>query len=73
MPENLTEILMNLWPLLVVQVILQIIALINLSKRTKVRFNNKWIWVLIIIVLNIVGPIVYFAFRGEDDENGSED
>jgi glucan phosphoethanolaminetransferase (alkaline phosphatase superfamily) len=73
MPENLTEILTNFWPLLVLQIVVQIIALISLSRRTKVRFNNKWIWVLIIIFLNIIGPIVYFAFRGDEDEDSSED
>ena len=69
----LTDLLRVIWPLLVLQFIMQIIAIINLIKRNKVRFNNKWIWVLIIILGNILGPIFYFAFRGADDGNSSQD
>ncbi len=69
----LTDLLRVIWPLLVLQFIMQIIAIINLIKRGKVRFNNKWIWVLIIILGNILGPIIYFAFRGADDGNSSQD
>lgn len=67
------EIIRVIWPLLILQFGLQVIALINLSKRNKVRFNNKWIWVLIIVLGNLLGPVAYFLFRGEDDEDGSED
>ena len=69
----LTDLLKVIWPLLVLQFIMQVIALVNLYKREKVRFNNKWIWVAIIILFNILGPILYFAFRGPDDGNSSQD
>lgn len=62
-----------LWPILVLQLTIQVVALINLSKRQKVKFDNKKIWVFIIIFGGIFGSIGYFAFRGEDDEYGSED
>lgn len=69
----LTEILKVIWPLLVLQFILQIIAIISLIKREKVRWNNKWIWAVIIVLLNLLGPIIYFAFRGPEDGNSSQD
>lgn len=69
----LTDLLKVLWPLLVIQFVMQIIAIVNLSKRDQVRFNNKWIWVAIIILFNILGPILYFAFRGDNDGNSSQD
>lgn len=67
------ELLRVIWPLLVLQFVMQIIAIINLVKRDKVRFNNKWIWVVIIVLGNILGPIIYFAFRGTNDEDSSQD
>jgi phosphotransferase system glucose/maltose/N-acetylglucosamine-specific IIC component len=60
------EILPFLIPLLIVQVGLIIVGLIDLSKRQKTR-GPKWMWVLIILLGEIWGPIVYFIFgRGEE-------
>lgn len=67
------EILRNVWPLIVIQVGLQVFALINLSKRRQVRFDNKWIWVLIIVFGGFLGSLAYFYFKGEDYEDRSED
>ncbi len=67
------EALKYLWPVLVLQLTLQVVALINLSKRQKVKFDNKKIWILIIVFGGLIGSIGYFAFRGDDDEYGSED
>lgn len=46
-------------PLLVVQLILIIIALIDLSKAERTN-GPKWMWVLLILFINILGPILYF-------------
>lgn len=67
------EIIRYVWPIIVLQVILQVIALINLSKREKVKFDNKKIWILIILLGGLLGSVGYFVFRGEDDVYGSED
>jgi len=67
------EAIKFLWPIIVLQVIIQVLALVNLSKREKVRFDNKKIWVLLIILGGLIGSIAYFAFRGEDDVYSSED
>lgn len=46
-------------PLLIVQLILMIIALIDLSKIHATN-GPKWLWVIIIIFGNLLGSIVYF-------------
>lgn len=69
----LPDILKDFWPILVLQIGLQVISLISLSKRNKVRFDKKWIWVLIIVLGNILGPVAYFIFRGDEDESSFED
>lgn len=46
------------------QVAVQITALIDLARRPRVRFDMKWVWALIILVLgnSFIGPILYVAF-----------
>ncbi len=47
----------------VVQLVLQIWALVDLTRRPRVRMDKKWLWALIIILGGnmLIGPIVYFA------------
>jgi hypothetical protein len=47
-------------PILVVQLILIIVALIDLSKVSETN-GPKWVWAIVIIIFNIVGPILYFV------------
>ncbi len=69
--ETTTPLLVKLLPLLIpillLQIGLQIYALVDLYRQSKVRWDNKWIWVAIIILLEILGPIVYF-FLGRKEE-----
>ncbi len=48
-------------PLIIIQVGLQIFALISLFKQNLAR-EKKILWVLVIIFLNLLGPIIYFLF-----------
>ena len=48
-------------PIFVIQLILLIIALIDLSKIKEAN-GPKWVWAIVIIVINIAGPIIYFIF-----------
>ncbi|MBB4826623.1 hypothetical protein HNO89_003904 [Sporosarcina luteola] len=48
-------------PILGLQLILMLVALIDLIRNQ--RTNGPFImWIFIIILLNIVGPILYFIF-----------
>ncbi|MDV2581866.1 PLD nuclease N-terminal domain-containing protein [Alkalibacillus haloalkaliphilus] len=46
-------------PLGVLQLVLIIIALIDLRKIDETN-GPKWMWVLIIIFFNFIGPVLYF-------------
>jgi len=70
---DLLELLPLLIPLFVVQLTLQVIALINLKRRDSVRFDNKWIWVVIIVFGTLLGSIAYFIFGGQTNDDGSDD
>jgi DMSO reductase anchor subunit len=58
--DELMEFLPLIIPLLLIQLALMIIALVDLSKREKTR-GPKWMWVLIIVFGELVGPVVYFV------------
>ena len=49
--------------LAVVQITLDVIALLDLYRRptSQVVFANKWIWVAIVLLVNIIGAIIYLA------------
>lgn len=53
-------------PLLILQLILMIAALIDLARRARTR-GPKWIWVLIILFVNTIGPIIYFVAGREEE------
>ena len=44
-----------------------ILALIHVIKHPNYRFGNKFIWILVVLFIQIIGPIFYFIFgRGEE-------
>jgi len=52
-------------PVFVIQAGLVIFALVDLIKREKTH-GPKWAWVLVILFINIIGPIAYLLFGRED-------
>lgn len=53
-------------PLLLVQVGLMVFALIDLIKRERTR-GPKWVWLLVILFVNMIGPIIYFIVGREEE------
>jgi hypothetical protein len=47
-------------PILVIQVILLVVALVDLIRIEKTN-GPKWLWAVIILLINIIGPILYFV------------
>ncbi|WP_241674820.1 PLD nuclease N-terminal domain-containing protein [Paenibacillus luteus] len=56
---DLSQILPIIAPIIVIQLILMVIALVLCAKADHTR-GPKWVWVLIIIFVNIFGPIAFF-------------
>lgn len=48
---------------LLVELALIVIALVDLIRRPldQVTLGNKWVWVAIIVLVNLIGPILYLA------------
>lgn len=63
--ENLASIIPYLIPILILQLGLMIFALLDLVRRERTR-GPKWLWALIIIIGELIGPIIYFVIGRED-------
>lgn len=65
--DLLREYLPFLIPIVIAELVLIITALVHVLKHPHYRFGNKVMWVLIVSLVQIIGPIVYFVFgRGEE-------
>ncbi|HSO93351.1 MAG TPA: PLDc N-terminal domain-containing protein [Candidatus Dormibacteraeota bacterium] len=55
--------LIGLAALALVEIGLDLVALVDLYRRPtlQVVMGNKWIWVAIILLVNLLGPILYLA------------
>ena len=63
-PEQIVALVL---PLAVIQIGLMIAALYDLEKdERRVRGDSKLLWVLIIVFVNVIGPVVYFTAGRQD-------
>jgi hypothetical protein len=63
---DFAKIIPLLIPILLVQLALLIAAIIDLVRQPKVR-GPKWAWALVILFVNIFGPIIYFLFGRKEE------
>jgi hypothetical protein len=63
--EILQKYLPLLIPLIAIQLALMIVALVDIVKREKTR-GPKWLWVIIVVLGEMVGPILYFVVGREE-------
>jgi hypothetical protein len=61
-------LLKALLPLVAVNLVLMITALVSLTKTEAVRGGKKWVWALVIVFINTLGPILYFTI-GKKEQN----
>jgi hypothetical protein len=68
MAELKTEqIIALLAPIIVIQVGLMIAALIDLERdERRVKGGSKVVWAIVIVLVNVIGPILYFV-AGRDE------
>jgi hypothetical protein len=53
-------------PIVVLELGLMVFALLDLNKRTATR-GPKWVWILVIVLINLIGPIAYFLFGRQEE------
>jgi len=65
--ETIKEMLPFLIPLVLLQIALMVIALVDLVRRKRVKGDSKILWVVLIVFINIIGPIVYLLLGREEE------
>ena len=65
--EFLKEYWMFILPLIILQFSLAIAALVSIAKNRRYRFGNTILWIIIVVCVEVIGPIVYFTV-GRTDE-----
>jgi hypothetical protein len=59
-------------PVLIIELALIVIALLDLAKRSKVTGNSKVLWIFVIILFQIFGPVAYLLFGRKEDHVDDE-
>lgn len=65
--STIIEYLPFLIPVFVIEVGLAITALVHVLRHPNYKVGNKVLWIIIVLLVQIIGPVVYFVFgRGEE-------
>jgi len=64
--EQLREYIPFLIPIILIELVLAITALVHVLKHPNYRFGTKVFWILFVLFIQIIGPIIYFAFGREE-------
>jgi hypothetical protein len=60
-------------PLVVLELALLVIAVVDIVRREYVTGGNKVVWLVVVIIVNFIGPIIYFIFgRREKPLDGDQ-
>ena len=54
-------------PVAIIEIVLAVTALVHVLRHNTYRFGNRVFWVIIVLVVEIIGPIVYFTIGKGDD------
>lgn len=66
--DTLLRILPLLIPVLIMDIALAVAAVVHILRHPHYRFGNKTMWLVVVIVLLLFGPIIYFVFgKGENE------
>ena len=63
--QSIQQWLPFLIPIILLQLALMIFALVDLARRERTR-GPKWLWVVIIVLGELIGPILYFVIGREE-------
>ena len=59
-------------PIILLELGLMIWALVDCLKRERVKGGNKVVWILVIVLVNLIGPILYLLIGREEDQVASD-
>lgn len=65
--QNIMQYLPFVIPIIIIELGLLIAALVHILRHNTYKVGNRVLWIVLVIVLNIIGPILYFII-GKGDE-----
>ncbi len=63
--ENISSLIPFLIPIVLLQLGLMVFTLVDLIRRERTK-GPRWVWALVIIFVNLIGPIVYLVVGREE-------
>ncbi len=61
-----TVLMLLLLPLFLIQFALMIWAIVKIIPKTETKYLSKPIWLVIIILVSMFGPIAYLVLEGDE-------
>ncbi len=66
--DTLFKMLPLLIPILIMDIALAAVAVVHILRHPHYRFGNKIMWLIVVMVLLLFGPVIYFIFGKGADE-----
>lgn len=60
--ENIQSLLPVIIPVAIIELTLMTVALFHLFSHSEEIRGSKIVWIIVIVMINILGPILYFVF-----------
>ncbi len=70
--ESIIQMLPYMVPIIIVEAILVAVALVDLAKRKHVTGGRKFIWVLVTVCIQFIGPIIYLVLGRKEETVDSD-
>ncbi len=65
--QDFSQYVAFLIPLFLIQLALMVTALVHILRHDTYKVGSKAIWIVIVLFVNIIGPILYFTIGRSDD------
>ena len=66
--QQVVDLIKLIWPIIVIQFGLQVYTIIDVAKKKKTKNLSPAIWIIIIVIGEILGPILYLLLGKSDEE-----
>ena len=65
--DILLQYLPFLIPLAIIELGLMVAALIHILTHHNYHYGNRVIWIVVVVLVNIIGPVLYFVLGRESE------
>jgi hypothetical protein len=65
--EKIAAYLPFLIPIAVIEIGLMVFAVVDILRHKKFKFGNTVLWIILAVVLEFIGPILYFTIGKDND------